>query len=448
IHARWARANGTGANDWFQVSLLDFEAHTPDIGVETTGNNFIRRYVIVWSDFALVSWDVVGKVVDRNGEITGPLFLGVGGSDETIPAVSSGSGPPGFGSEAEFRVAFLSEDIQGTQEIQTTVLDRDGNLAFPSSAIAQASNVRGVAASSANETTLPDGSSPHLVVWDSGPSQLGDLHAAALTGDSVVGAIRNLSEMSGESAGRDQRSPAIAASAEQWFVTYQERSIVGSPWETKMCSGDVAVLGFGLAERDQRMSAPGGSSYLTSVATLWEGGDTGAGSDSALAAWVNASSGGDTVVDGSFLGPVDGDVAGIQYCPANPNSTGRRAWMTAFGDNGVATTHLVVCEDAPPGAACFVLTARESAFVPNVGGGQGNLCLGGVGFGRFSGAIGPVDVEGRYELFIDPGSIPQPNGTTSAVVGETWYFQAWFRDAMGGTPVSNLSNGVAITFGS
>ena len=45
----------------------------------------------------------------------------------------------------------------------------------------------------------------------------------------------------------------------------------------------------------------------------------------------------------------------------------------------------------------------------------------------------------------DLGSLPQPTGNVPAQCGETWYFQGWFRDAVGGVTTSNMTDAVSVS---
>ncbi len=42
--------------------------------------------------------------------------------------------------------------------------------------------------------------------------------------------------------------------------------------------------------------------------------------------------------------------------------------------------------------------------------------------------------------------MPTPNGFVVAQVGETWNFQGWYRDAVGGSATSNFTDGIEIVF--
>ena len=48
-----------------------------------------------------------------------------------------------------------------------------------------------------------------------------------------------------------------------------------------------------------------------------------------------------------------------------------------------------------------------------------------------------------FQFAADLASIPQPGGAVGVQPGETWNFQAWFRD---GTGLWDLSNGLNISF--
>ncbi len=77
-------------------------------------------------------------------------------------------------------------------------------------------------------------------------------------------------------------------------------------------------------------------------------------------------------------------------------------------------------------------------------GSQGNLCLGG-GLGRHAKQIAKTDAAGDLVIDLDLTRLPRPGGTHSVAAGETWNFQAWFRDKNPG-PSSNFTDGIEIVF--
>lgn len=133
---------------------------------------------------------------------------------------------------------------------------------------------------------------------------------------------------------------------------------------------------------------------------------------------------------------------GQPYCgPANPNSTGAPGSLRTRRYGGSPWLELVAT-DLPPGEPGILLVSRQKGFVPFVGGGEGNLCLGGT-IGRYA-EVWSVPADGRVLRTVDLEAIPTPFGTVAAVPGETWHWQAWHRDHHPG-PTSNLTDGLAVT---
>ena len=99
----------------------------------------------------------------------------------------------------------------------------------------------------------------------------------------------------------------------------------------------------------------------------------------------------------------------------------------------------------PPGEFVLFLTSATSGNLPGVGGSQGTLCLGSP-LGRFAapGQLTTAGAAGTADLTIDPTNLPLAGGTPIAP-GETWHFQAWYRDA-NPQPTSNLTDAVAVRF--
>ncbi|MEM1453311.1 MAG: hypothetical protein AAF957_11730 [Planctomycetota bacterium] len=139
---------------------------------------------------------------------------------------------------------------------------------------------------------------------------------------------------------------------------------------------------------------------------------------------------------------------GTNYCSANPNSTGVTGTIEAVGSEIVALNEVtLVATGLPTSAFGFFLTSMTQGFVANPGGSAGNLCLSGA-IGRY---VGPGQIQntgsaGEFSLDIDLTTIPQPTGSVAVLVGETWNFQAWHRDSVGGSATSNFTDGVSVDF--
>ena len=151
----------------------------------------------------------------------------------------------------------------------------------------------------------------------------------------------------------------------------------------------------------------------------------------------------------SITGLLDPTVGlGTNYCTAVPNSTGTSSVMSASGSSVAADNDVTLTATQMPTAAFgFFLVSQVQGFAMNPGGSAGNLCLGG-SIGRY---VGPGQIQnsgmlGEISLALDLTAVPQPTGAVAVAPGETWNFQAWYRDAVGGTAVSNFSDGLSILF--
>ena len=140
---------------------------------------------------------------------------------------------------------------------------------------------------------------------------------------------------------------------------------------------------------------------------------------------------------------------GTNYCgPAALNSTGASATLSASGSSVVSSNDMVLeAMEIPRNSFGFFITSQMQGFVMNPGGSEGNLCLGG-SVGRYVGAgqIQNAGSAGVFSLAIDLTMHPTPGGLVSVAPGETWNFQAWFRDSVGGMATSNFTDGLEVAF--
>jgi len=149
-----------------------------------------------------------------------------------------------------------------------------------------------------------------------------------------------------------------------------------------------------------------------------------------------------------FTYVLGGGTIGTNYCTANANSTGATAVMAASGSTSVGNNDLVLeASDLPTSSFAFFLTSQSQGLVLNPGGSEGNLCLGGA-IGRY---VGPGQIQqagatGEVSLALDLTQTPQPNGFVSVSAGETWNFQAWYRDTSPSGATSNFTDGLEVDF--
>lgn len=141
--------------------------------------------------------------------------------------------------------------------------------------------------------------------------------------------------------------------------------------------------------------------------------------------------------------------AGTAVCgPAAQNSTGVPARMLAFGHVTPTSTDLELRTVGLPPHVLGIYAASGTLGPPfPLLGSSGSLCLRG-SIGRYDGPAQILDAGpgGEFRLALDPGAIEQPNGPVPAQAGETWAFQAWYRDVVGGAATSNLSDALVLEF--
>lgn len=175
--------------------------------------------------------------------------------------------------------------------------------------------------------------------------------------------------------------------------------------------------------------------------------------DEALFAFEDVDAGGlrGAIVDPDGLFPRTATTAtrkpvGRQFCQAEPNSTGERAWLRGTAINLVISGSISQVQidglDLPTNQFVMLINGPDPAFIPNPGTSTGNLCLGG-GIGRELSTIQSTGAAGQVSIVVDPNVLARPMGPVSAMPLETWGFQLWYRDA-GGT--SNFSNAIAVTW--
>ncbi len=135
------------------------------------------------------------------------------------------------------------------------------------------------------------------------------------------------------------------------------------------------------------------------------------------------------------------------YCTANPNSTGLIAVISVSGSPLIADNNFTITASQMPAAEWgYFLMAETQGFIPMVGGSSGNLCLG-FPFYRFNNAkngTGKVLNSGAGGTFsFGPDLTNLPQGVVF-MIGETWDFQAWYRD--GAASTSNFTDGIEVMF--
>jgi hypothetical protein len=121
--------------------------------------------------------------------------------------------------------------------------------------------------------------------------------------------------------------------------------------------------------------------------------------------------------------------------------------MSVSGSPLIADNNFTITASLMPNKEWgYFLMAETQGFIPLIGGSSGNLCLG-FPFYRFNNqksGTGQVLNSGSGGTFsFSPDLTNLPQGVVF-MVGETWDFQAWFRDGFGNT--SNFTDGIEVMF--
>jgi hypothetical protein len=136
---------------------------------------------------------------------------------------------------------------------------------------------------------------------------------------------------------------------------------------------------------------------------------------------------------------------GTSFCVAVPNSTGQVAETLAYGAGLVSVGHaLLATEGLPVGRPALLIASQAWSFLPPVQGTVGYQCVIG-NLAVFRDSLSFADASGRVLHEVDLTALPTRPTSTAVQPGETWHFQAWYRDDMGGS-TTNFSLPTRIVF--
>ncbi len=133
-------------------------------------------------------------------------------------------------------------------------------------------------------------------------------------------------------------------------------------------------------------------------------------------------------------------------CEGVSNSTGAAAELMGVGSQEVWRNEVSLeVFDLPTLSSGYCLLSKNTGVAVQPPGSSGLLCLGGA-IGRHVAELFHAGPEGRASVVMDLTRVPQPMGAVPALAGQTWYAQAWYRDAVNGMATSNFSNAISIAF--
>jgi hypothetical protein len=148
--------------------------------------------------------------------------------------------------------------------------------------------------------------------------------------------------------------------------------------------------------------------------------------------------------DRAYCGPGCDGAIGAPSCVAALNSTGAPATIAGLGSLTLPNDRVILNVDGlPPQTLGYFIASQTADFTPGAGGSSGNLCVGGSPL-RFANSILRATPQAGTVSFRAPVLMLPGGGAVQP--GETWYFQLWFRDAVGGAATSNFSPALELGF--
>ena len=129
----------------------------------------------------------------------------------------------------------------------------------------------------------------------------------------------------------------------------------------------------------------------------------------------------------------------LNFCEAEPNSTGSASTIGIAGSQSVSDNSLLLYSlGSPPSGFGLFFYSRTPGYIPV---GEGLVCLGGP-FYRLSAVA--TDSQGRATHPLDLTAPPTPGAQIEP--GSKWYFLWWYRDLVGGPVGYNFSDAICIPF--
>lgn len=168
----------------------------------------------------------------------------------------------------------------------------------------------------------------------------------------------------------------------------------------------------------------------------------------AIVAWIRGAT---SIPTGQIVHLADprGEFAGRVECTSSEaNSIGIPSSLVFSGSTNPAENRATLCLGGlPPEAFGLILVSRTPGRTESPGVAYGSLCLGG-SIGRFDrpGELFLSSPAGNAWRSIDLTDLPLPQGTSVSPLGETLYFQAWYRDSRNGAPSAHFTSSLTVDF--
>ncbi len=448
IWGRTREAENTTMGSPFQISAVFGDSVAPDVGGDPalSGQTY---YMVAWErqfSFA-VDHDIIGQLVTVDGTLpSGAISIdNTSGTYDKVPSVSKSAGVLPFASQ-RWNIVWQRQFTPTDWDIQAAQYRSDGSVIRPSFPLnTDQEDDRWPQASSVLDEVDPGISRQWLAVWERRWSDgVDDLHAAVMEGH-IPQSQLNLSALLGTGEGEDQARPSVDTNGLQFAVTWTQTFFSSFADSDSLVAG-VYIAGDDLYVSEGPIVLATGAGYQGRVQACarHSGGIT---SDWVSVVWQAHQTNGNHHIRAGVYECLDhySHIAGVNYCgPAIPNSTGQSARINASGSAVAGPEPLVMTAwNMPSNVFGYIIGSPISANVlPS--GTNGRICVGNP-LSRFNGGglIQSTGTAGTFDVPINTESIPSPSGgTTALTTGQTFHFQAWFRDGNS----SNLTDGVEVLF--
>ncbi|MFT4646975.1 MAG: hypothetical protein ACI9X4_000181 [Glaciecola sp.] len=451
VRTRSSSISAVGPVIDIELSSPGFECLRPDIGGDAS---FVSSsyLCLVWERDYGPDRDIAFATIQSDGSIVqAPALLRSSTSiDFSGPAISKSTG---YSTHSyQWAVAWSTLDLGSA--LETVEVRRINFQGFPF-------GTQFLAAASSTDTFShvdvtaeirhpgPAGGMYFLVSAEQGPGVIKDHKIILCAGDATVDSII-IEETLHEDINIDQDGLQFASTDTSWIASYYRR-VNATDWNIFACTLKVVHGRLAISEAPYNVEAMTLSGPLQNFPQLASAsrlsGGSPEGETRAALIWVSESQSGDLAIRGALVDAGDRTPLGHQYCYGAVNSTGRGALILAQASLTNFIFEDLTAHNLPLNQFGYFLAGSGFGYIQNPGGSDGALCLGG-GIGRYNqaGEIRNSGSTGTIELSFEPDQIRQPLGPVTAVSGQTWRFQAWFRDDAAGPGHSNFSNAVAITY--
>ncbi|MEM9799107.1 MAG: hypothetical protein AAGA20_02210 [Planctomycetota bacterium] len=442
----YGRTRSAGSSDAAPARLITDEIPgtrnlRPDVGGQS-GDQALA-WCVVWQSVNGSVIQIRARAVFAAG---GPLGISrsisaPGSANDLDPVISEGSSAP-YGDD---RFAFAYSRIQGgnigavfSGELRVGI--NGVEVAQPAFQLGELGNFSRPSVSSVTPVLSSDGDPIYAVAVESEGAPQEDTIIAFLCAGGSIRSVNNVTRMEDIRPREDNRSPAIAWAGDAFTVAYSsaERVYMASASITEVGTREFLALG----ERAQKMRSieAVGPDSAPVIVSRFESGET--SSREALVAYrsIPIDPNGRTVHI-ARIESLGQPAIGRQYCSAVENSVGGNGWLALYGTQSSHAYKTAVASGLSESGIVLLLNSLESGFVAEPGGSSGNLCLGGT-VGRMLDVVAPIAPDRTATIQFDPRALARPNGTVAAQPGETWHFQAWYRDNENGVATSNFTNAV------